>query len=85
MLKGKTHPGKRDEVRRLFEHHLAPAGRGADPHDLLVGAGGKMRYLKLATLEELRGDALAELVRAAVERSRRCGDPTRGDATRARD
>jgi hypothetical protein len=57
----------------------------ADPDRLLLGQGGKMRHLRLAGLDDVRPAALQRLVQAAVELNRRFGDPTRGEATRARD
>jgi hypothetical protein len=57
----------------------------ADPERLLLGEGGKMRHLRLASLDDLRPAALQRLVQTAVELNRRFGDPTRGETTRARD
>jgi hypothetical protein len=57
----------------------------ADPGGLLLGNGSQMRHMRVATVEEIRADLLRNLVSDAVELNRRFGDPTRGEATRARD
>jgi hypothetical protein len=55
----------------------------ADPDGLLLGQGGKMRHISVATVDEILGEALQRLVRSAIELNQRCGNPTRGAAPRA--
>jgi hypothetical protein len=43
-----------------------------------------MRHIKLVRVEDIRNEALEHLVRTAVELNQRFGNPTKGDATRAR-
>jgi hypothetical protein len=62
----------------------AELARGADPEGLLEGSGAKLRHIKLTRAEDIRAEAFEQLVRAAVELNQRFGDPTRGEATRAR-
>jgi hypothetical protein len=56
-----------------------------DPGGLLLGEGSQMRHIRVATVDEIRLELLRSLVSDAVELNRRFGDPTRGEATRARD
>jgi hypothetical protein len=54
--------------------------RGAalpDPAGLLAGEGDRMRHARFASVESVNGQAVAGLVRAAVEQNRELGDPTR--------
>jgi hypothetical protein len=54
--------------------------RGAtlpDPTGLLAGDGDRMRHARFSTAESVDADAVAELVRAAVNQNRELGDPTR--------
>jgi hypothetical protein len=48
-----------------------------DPERLLLGEGGKMRHIRLTSIDDLRAAAVQRLVQAAVERNRQFGDPTR--------
>ena len=57
----------------------------SDPDHLLLGEGDQMRHIRVATVGEIRGESLKRLVRAAIELNQRFGNPTHGDATRARD
>ena len=57
----------------------------ADSERLLLGQGGKMRHLRIASPDEVRAEALVRLVTTAADLNRRFGDPTRGEATRAID
>ena len=57
----------------------------ADPDKLLRGQGGQMRHVRVATVDEIRADSLQRLVSSAIELNQRFGNPTRGEATRARD
>lgn len=54
-----------------------------DPEHLLLGDGGKMRHIRLTSVDDLRPGALRRLVEAGVERNRRFGDPTRPAAPSA--
>jgi hypothetical protein len=56
----------------------------SDPDRLLLGEGGQMRHIRVATVDEIRAESLQHLVRSAIELNQRFGNPTRGDATRAR-
>lgn len=56
--------------------------RGAalpDPDALLTGDGDRMRHARFARQADIRAEAIAKLVRAAVELNRRLGDPTKRD------
>ena len=44
-----------------------------------------MRHLTLATVDDIRAESLRSLVRTAIEQNQRFGNPTRGEAIRARD
>src|SRR5215472_11770923 len=57
----------------------------ADPDRLLLGEGGEMRHLTLATVDDICAESLRSLVRTAIEQIQRFGNPTRGEAIRARD
>jgi hypothetical protein len=59
------------------------AERG-DPEGLLLGEGSQMRHLRVATVDEIRAESLRGLVMNAVDLNRMFGDPTREEATRAR-
>lgn len=48
-----------------------------DPHGLLQGSGDKMAHVKIASLDDIRSDALAELIAEAAQLNRDKGDPTR--------
>jgi hypothetical protein len=48
-----------------------------DPKGLLQGTGEKMRHVKLTSVDDLDEEALARLVRQAVELNQTRGDPTR--------
>ena len=48
-----------------------------DPEGLLDGTGDKMRHVKLTSVESINEEALADLVRQAVELNKTRGDPTR--------
>ena len=56
----------------------------SDPDRLLLGDGDKIRHIRLASVEDVRPEALQRLVREGVELNRRFGDPTRGTQARAR-
>jgi hypothetical protein len=56
-----------------------------DPDHLLLGEGDQMRHIRVATVDEIRAESLQRLVRSAIELNQRFGNPTRGEATRARD
>jgi hypothetical protein len=56
-----------------------------DPEGLLLGEGSQMRHVRVANVDEIRAESLRSLVMAAVDLNRMFGDPTRGEATRARD
>jgi len=60
------------------------AERG-DPEGLLLGEGSQMRHLRVATVDEIGAESLRGLVMDALDLNRIFGDPTRGEATRARD
>jgi hypothetical protein len=49
----------------------------ADPDHLLQGEGGKMRHVRIASLDDIRPAALTHLVRCAADLNRRFGDPTK--------
>ena len=44
-----------------------------------------MRHLRVATVDEIGAESLRGLVMDALDLNRIFGDPTRGEATRARD
>jgi hypothetical protein len=48
-----------------------------DPKGLLQGTGDKMRHVKLTSLDDIDEQALADLVRQAVELNETRGDPTK--------
>jgi hypothetical protein len=48
-----------------------------DPKGLLQGTGEKMRHVKLTSLESIDEQALAGIIRQAVELNRTLGDPTK--------
>ena len=48
-----------------------------DPQRLLLGEGGQMRHIRVATVDEIRAESLRLLVRSAIELNRRFGNPTR--------
>ena len=55
--------------------------RGAqmsDPSSLLQGTGGKMRHVKITSLDDIQPDVFKTLVRTAVELNQTHGDPTKG-------
>jgi len=49
----------------------------ADPAGLLTGDGDRMRHARFSSVESVDGQAVAGLVRAAVEQNQELGDPTR--------
>lgn len=54
--------------------------RGADlpdPKRLLHGTGGKMRHVKLTSVDDLDDAALTRMVKAAVTLNAKLGNPTR--------
>jgi hypothetical protein len=56
--------------------------RGAaipDPEGLLEGDGDRMRHARFGAVSEVRADAIAALIRSAVDMNRELGDPTRRD------
>jgi hypothetical protein len=55
----------------------------ADPGQLLQGEGGKMRHIRIASVDDIRPAALQRLVHSAAELNRRFGDPTKRAATGA--
>jgi hypothetical protein len=55
--------------------------RGAemsDPSSLLQGTGGKMRHVKIASLDDIQPEVFKAFVRAAVELNQTHGDSTKG-------
>ena len=48
-----------------------------DPDQLLQGEGGKMRHIRIASVDDIRPAALTHLVRCAADLNRRFGDPTK--------
>lgn len=48
-----------------------------DPKGLLEGSGKTMRHVKLTSMDDIEPDALADLVRQAVELNLAKGDPTK--------
>ena len=48
-----------------------------DPRALLEGSGNTMRHVKLTSMDDIEPDALADLVRQAVELNLAKGDPTK--------
>ncbi|HLZ44882.1 MAG TPA: DUF1801 domain-containing protein, partial [Gemmatimonadales bacterium] len=63
----------------------AELAKRADRDRLLRGEGGQMRHIRVESIDDVREESLQHLVRAAVELNQRFGNPTRGEATRARD
>ncbi|HLZ26547.1 MAG TPA: DUF1801 domain-containing protein [Chloroflexota bacterium] len=63
----------------------AELAKRADRDRSLLGEGGRMRHIRVESIDDVREEALQHLVRAAVELNQRFGNPTRGEATRARD
>jgi hypothetical protein len=55
-----------------------------DDTGLLLGDGTKMRYLKLTSVDGIPREPLVRFIRTAVDLNQRFGDPTKGQATRAR-
>jgi len=49
----------------------------ADPTGLLAGDGDRMRHARFTSVDEVREEAIADLVREAVELNRTLGDPTK--------
>ena len=49
-----------------------------DPKGFLQGSGGKMRHVKLTSLDDVDESIFADFVRQAIELNRVKGDPTRG-------
>jgi hypothetical protein len=60
----------------------AELARLGDSDRLLLGEGGQMRHLRVASVADIREDALRSLVRTAVEWNKRFGNPTRGTLSR---
>jgi hypothetical protein len=55
-----------------------------DETGLLLGDGTKMRHLKLTSVDDLARESLKRFSRMAVDLNLRFGDPTKGEASRAR-
>ena len=49
-----------------------------DPRGLLQGSGGKMRHVKLTSLDDVDENTFADFVRQAIELNKAKGDPTKG-------
>ena len=56
----------------------------ADPDGILGGDGDRMRHVKMTSAADLRKEPLQRIVRAAIQLNQQFGDPTKGEATRAR-
>lgn len=54
-----------------------------DHEGLLVGEGGKMRHIRLTSVDGICPEPLRRLIRVAVELNQRLGDPTKGAAAKA--
>jgi hypothetical protein len=72
VITGRTRPGKREEVRRLFEQHLAPLGGApevADPTGASAPQPALTGYDRTAAPGRTDGGAIAEsgLVQDAVD------------------
>jgi hypothetical protein len=72
---------------KAFERHTnanfwrgAELAEHADPDQLLLGEGGKMRHIRIASADDIRLAALIQLVRSAADLNRRFGDPTKATA-----
>lgn len=66
-------------LKAFARHVTLTFWRGAalpDPSGLLAGDGGRMRHARFSSLEDVREEPIADLVRAAVELNRTLGDPT---------
>ena len=50
-----------------------------DPMGLLQGSGGKMRHVKLTSLDDVDENAFVDFVRQAIELNKVRGDPTKGN------
>jgi hypothetical protein len=66
---------------RAFKHHVNLGfWRGAelpDPHGVIRSGGEKMGHVRLTGPDDVRPEAIRELVRAAVRLNLTRGDPTR--------
>jgi hypothetical protein len=69
---------------RAFERYTnvnfwrsAELAEHGDPDQLLQGEGGKMRHIRIASVDDIRPAALIQLVRSAADLNRRFGDPTK--------
>jgi hypothetical protein len=48
-----------------------------DPKGRLQGSGGKMRHVKLSSLDDIDESTFSDLIRQAIEMNRLKGDPTK--------
>jgi hypothetical protein len=66
---------------KAFSRHVTLTfWRGAalpDPTGLLGGDGDRMRHARFSSLDDVREEPIADLVRAAMELNRTLGDPTK--------
>jgi hypothetical protein len=76
-----SHNGPFCYMKAFKKHINFGFWRGAqmsDPSSHLQGTGGKMRHVKIASLDDIQPDVFKAFVRAAVELNQTHGDPTKG-------